>query len=93
MPIVSYCHIITTTTHKTLRGPRGALIMVTKKGLRKDPDLPKKIDKAVFPGLQGGPHMNNIAGICVALKEASRPAFKKYGQQIVSNAIALARIL
>lgn len=90
---VPYCHLVTTTTHKTLRGPRGALIMITKKGLRKDPDLPKKIDKAVFPGLQGGPHMNNIAGIAVALKEASKPSFTKYGQQIVKNAVALAKTL
>jgi glycine hydroxymethyltransferase len=90
---VPYCHIVNTTTHKTLRGPRGALIMVTKKGLRKDPELPKKIDKAVFPGLQGGPHENNIAGIAVALKEASKLAFKKYGQQIVKNAVALAKVL
>ena len=90
---VPYCHIINTTTHKTLRGARGALIMVTKKGLRKDPDLPVKIDRAVFPGLQGGPHMNNIAGIAVALKEASKPSFKKYGRQVVENATTLAKAL
>lgn len=90
---VPYCHIITTTTHKTLRGPRGALIMVTKKGLVKDPDLPQKIEKAVFPGLQGGPHENNIAGIAVALKEAQKTSFKKYGHQIVKNAKALAEDL
>jgi len=88
-----YADIITTTTHKTLRGPRGALIMVTKKGLAKDPDLPKKIDRAVFPGLQGGPHMNNIAGIAVALKEASKASFKKYCRQIVKNAEILAQSL
>lgn len=64
--------------------------MVTKKGLRKDPDLPKKIDRAVFPGLQGGPHENNIAAIAVCLKEASKPAFKRYGKQIVKNSKALA---
>lgn len=87
---VPYVHIVTTTTHKTLRGPRGGMIMVTKKGLRKDPDLPKKIDKAVFPGLQGGPHENNIAAIAVCLKEASKPAFKKYGKQIIKNSKALA---
>jgi len=90
---VPYCHIINTTTHKTLRGARGALIMVTKKGLRKDPDLPEKIDRAVFPGLQGGPHMNNIAGITVALKEASKPSFKRYGRQVVENAAILAKTL
>ena len=87
---VPYVHIVTTTTHKTLRGPRGALIMVTKKGLRKDPKLAEKIDKAVFPGLQGGPHENNIAGIAVAFKESGKVSFKKYGKQIVSNAKELA---
>lgn len=85
-----YAHIITTTTHKTLRGPRGAMIMVTKKGLNKDPDLGDKIDRAIFPGLQGGPHDHTTAAIAVALKEASRPAFKKYGSQIVKNAKKLA---
>jgi len=87
---VPYAHIIMTTTHKTLRGPRGAMIMVTEKGLKKDPDMASKIDKAVFPGLQGGPHDNQTAAIAVALKEASSPAFKKYGEQIVKNAKALA---
>jgi len=88
-----YCHIITATTHKTLRGPRGALIMVTEKGLAADPQMGEKIDKAVFPGLQGGPHENNIAGIAVALKEAQKPSFIKYGQQIVANAAYLAECL
>ena len=85
-----YSHIITTTTHKTLRGPRGGMIMVTRKGIKKDPDLPAKIDKAVFPGLQGGPHDHTTAAIAVALHEAGRPAFKKYGRQIVRNAQKLA---
>ncbi|MEK7172358.1 MAG: serine hydroxymethyltransferase, partial [Patescibacteria group bacterium] len=88
-----YCHIITATTHKTLRGPRGALIMVSDKGLKRDPQMGEKIDKAVFPGLQGGPHENNIAGIAVALKEAQKPSFKKYGQQVVKNAAYLAERL
>ncbi len=88
-----FVHIITTTTHKTLRGPRGGIIMVTEKGLKKDPELPSKIDKAVFPGLQGGPHMNQIAAIAVCLKEASTPAFRKYGKQIVKNSKALAEEL
>lgn len=88
-----YCHIITTTTHKTLRGPRGALIMATEKGLSKDAELGEKINKAVFPGLQGGPHMNNIAGIAVALKEAQSPRFKEYANQVVKNAKALALAL
>ncbi|MDD5145024.1 MAG: serine hydroxymethyltransferase [Candidatus Pacebacteria bacterium] len=88
---VNYAHIVTTTTHKTLRGPRGGLIMVTKKGLEKDPELGDKIDKAVFPGgLQGGPHENQIAAIAVALGEALRPEFKEYGKQIVKNARELA---
>lgn len=87
---VPYAHVVMTTTHKTLRGPRGAILMVTTKGLRKDPELAEKIDKAVFPGLQGGPHDNQTAAIAVALKEASTPAFKKYGNQIVKNAKALA---
>ncbi|MCX6723849.1 MAG: serine hydroxymethyltransferase [Candidatus Staskawiczbacteria bacterium] len=90
---VPYVHIVSTTTHKTLRGPRGGMIMVTQKGVEKDPDLPKKIDRAIFPGLQGGPHMHQIAGIAVCLKEASTPAFKKYAKQIVKNARALAKEL
>lgn len=87
---VPYVHIIMTTTHKTLRGPRGAMLMVTAKGLKKDPDLADKIDKAVFPGLQGGPHDNQTAAIAVALLEASRPEFKLYAKQIVANAKVLA---
>lgn len=90
---VPHCHIVTTTTHKTLRGPRGALIMVTDKGLERDPDMPSKINKAVFPGLQGGPHENNIAGIAVALKEAQKPEFKEYGKQVVENAKVLSEKL
>lgn len=91
---VDFAHIITTTTHKTLRGPRGAVIMVTEKGLRKDPKLGEKIDKAVFPGgVQGGPHNHQTAAIAVALDEALRPEFKEYGKQIVKNAKALAKEL
>lgn len=90
---VEYAHIVTTTTHKTLRGPRGAMIMVTEKGLKKNPDLPKKIETAIIPGLQGGPHDNQTAAIAVALKEASTAAFKKYGAQVVANAAALAEEL
>ena len=90
---VPYVHIVTTTTHKTLRGPRGGIIMVTKKGIEKDPELPKKIDKAVFPGLQGGPHENAIAAIAVCLKEAGALAFKKYASQVVKNAKVLAEEL
>ncbi|MAG15962.1 serine hydroxymethyltransferase [Candidatus Woesearchaeota archaeon] len=88
-----HVHIITTTTHKTLRGPRGAMIMVTEKGMQKDPDLGKKIDKAVFPGFQGGPHDHTTAAIAVAMKEADTPEFKEYAHQIVKNAKALAQEL
>lgn len=90
---VEYADIITTTTHKTLRGPRGAMILVTEKGLKKDPQLGEKIDKAVFPGLQGGPHDNTTAGIAVALKEASTKEFIEYSAQIVKNSQALASAL
>ena len=90
---VPHAHIVMTTTHKTLRGPRGAMIMVTDRGLKKDPDLADKIDKAVFPGLQGGPHDNQTAAIAVALKEASMPEFKKYAAQIVKNSKTLASSL
>jgi len=90
---VPYVHIIMTTTHKTLRGPRGAMLMVTDKGIKKDPDLAEKLDKAVFPGLQGGPHDNQTAAIAVCLLEASKPAFKTYGHQVVKNARKLAEEL
>lgn len=88
-----YAHIVTSTTHKTLRGPRGGIIMVTHEGLKKDLELGDKIDRAVFPGLQGGPHDHQTAAIAVALKEAATPEFKKYGQQIVKNAKVLAESL
>lgn len=82
-----YADVVMTTTHKTLRGPRGALI------LSNNPEIAEKIDKAVFPGLQGGPHDNQTAAIAVALKEASSVSFKKYGKQIVKNAKELAKTL
>ncbi|MEI6238698.1 MAG: serine hydroxymethyltransferase [bacterium] len=81
-----YADIVTTTVHKTLRGPRSALIFA-KKDAR---ELDKKIDKAVFPGMQGGPHMNQVAGVAVALKEVKTPAFKKYALQVKKNAKVLA---
>lgn len=90
---VPYVHIVTTTTHKTLRGPRGAMIMVTDKGLKKDPELPDKINKAVFPGLQGGPHDNQTGAIAVALHEAMQPSFKKYAKQITDNSRILSETL
>ena len=86
---VPFCHVVTTTTHKTLRGPRGAMIMVTKKGIEKDSEVAVKIDRAVFPGFQAGPHNNTTAGIAIALSEAERPSFKEYGKQILSNAKVL----
>lgn len=90
---VPYAHIITTTTHKTLRGPRGGMIMVTQKGLDKDPQLAEKIDRAIFPGLQGGPHDHTTAAIAVALNEALQPEFIDYCKQIVKNSRALAKSL
>jgi len=90
---VEYVHIVTTTTHKTLRGPRGGIIMVTEKGLKKDPDLPTKIDKAIIPGLQGGPHNHQTAAIAVALSEAMKPEFKELNKKIVHNAKALGEAL
>lgn len=84
-----YADVVTTTTHKTLRGPRQAIIFVKKDAREFD----KKIDKTIIPGLQGGPHENNIAGVAVALKEADTPAFKKYAKQIVKNATALSNEL
>ncbi|MBU0649133.1 serine hydroxymethyltransferase [Patescibacteria group bacterium] len=75
--------IVTTTTHKTLRGPRGGMIMC------KDQDVAKRINKAVFPGLQGGPHENNIAAKAVAFKEALQPEFKEYIKQVKKNAKVL----
>jgi len=90
---VEHAHIVMTTTHKSLRGPRGAMLMVTEKGLMKDPELTQKIDKAVFPGLQGGPHDNQTAAIAVALREAETADFKKYAKQIVANSKTLAKEL
>ena len=85
----AYADVVTTTTHKTLRGPRSALIF-SKIDTR---NLPAKIDKAVFPGIQGGPHMNQIAAVAVALKEAAEPKFKTYAKQIIVNAKAFAKAL
>ncbi|MEW5856075.1 MAG: serine hydroxymethyltransferase [Cyanobacteriota bacterium] len=79
-----HCHVVTTTTHKTLRGPRGGLIMTS------DPELGKQLDKAVFPGTQGGPLEHVIAGKAVAFGEALEPAFKTYSAQVIENARALA---
>ncbi len=101
-----FADVVTTTVHKTLRGPRSAIIFVRKdKSVKKEftkkdgskemreyffPDL---IDKAVFPGLQGGPHLNQVAAVAVALKEADSQAFKKYAEQVIKNAATLAKEL
>jgi glycine hydroxymethyltransferase len=82
-----HAHVVTSTTHKTLRGPRGGLILTN------DPDLAKKINSAIFPGLQGGPLMHVIAAKAVAFGESLRPDFKLYARQIVDNASALAATL
>ena len=88
-----YADVVTATTHKTLRGPRAAIIFAdreSKIAARKKIDIAKQIDRAIFPGLQGGPHGNQIAAIAVALHEAIQPAFKTYGRQVILNAAALA---
>lgn len=85
---VQIADVTTTTTHKTLRGPRGGLIMA-----KANPDLEKKLNSAVFPGMQGGPLMHIIAAKAVALKEAMLPEFKTYQQQVIANAKLLADIL
>ncbi len=90
---VPFADVIMTTTHKSLRGPRGAMLMVTDAGLKKDPDMGNKIDKAVFPGLQGGPHDNVTAAIAVALDEANKPEFAEYAAQVVKNAQMLSETL
>jgi len=94
-----YCDIVTTTTHKTLRGPRAGLIFY-RKGVRKVTkdgeqmyDIEDKINQAVFPGLQGGPHNNTIAGIATALKQAQTEEFLSYQTQVLSNAKSLAKAL
>lgn len=93
-------HVMTTTTHKTLRGPRGGLIV--SKGVASNPlkrpaktleNIPTLIDRAVFPGIQGGPHMHTIAAKAVAFGEALQPAFRTYAQQVVANAAVLAQEL
>jgi glycine hydroxymethyltransferase len=84
---IPYCDVVTTTTHKTLRGPRGGLI------LSKDEELGRKLDKAVFPGTQGGPLEHVIAAKAVAFQEASEPEFRLYSQRVISNAQVLSNQL
>jgi glycine hydroxymethyltransferase len=84
---VPHAHVVTSTTHKSLRGPRGGIIVMN------DDDIAKKINSAIFPGIQGGPLMHVIAGKAVAFKEALEPSFKAYQQQVVANARVLAETL
>lgn len=97
---IGIADVVTTTTHKTLRGPRGALILSNgnpsnplKKPERTRENIPSLIDRAVIPGLQGGPHNHQTAAIAVALEEASQPAFKTYAQNVIDNAQTLAQEL
>lgn len=90
---VPHVDVIMSTTHKTFRGPRGAMIMVTPRGMERDGELGKKIDSAIIPGLQGGPHNATTAAIAIAAAEASSPKFKKYAQQIRKNASVLSEEL
>jgi len=92
----SYADVVTTTTHKTLRGPRGAIIFVNRQSKIAEEnkiDIASAIDRAVFPALQGGPHDNQTAAVAICLQEALSPSFKKYGQQVVKNAKTLAKEL
>lgn len=82
-----HAHAVTTTTHKTLRGPRGGMILTN------DPDLSKKLNSAIFPGLQGGPLMHTIAGKAVAFGEALKPEFKIYAKNVIENAKAMGEVL
>lgn len=84
---MEYADVVTTTTHKTLRGPRGGMILTN------DPDIAKKVNSAIFPGIQGGPLMHVIAAKAVAFGEALRPEFKVYAAQVVTNAKVLAKTL
>ncbi|MDR2794514.1 MAG: serine hydroxymethyltransferase [Holosporaceae bacterium] len=84
---IDYAHVVSSTTHKTLRGPRGGIILTN------DEAIAKKIDSAVFPGVQGGPQMHSIAAKAVAFGEALRPEFKKYAKKVLENSIAMAERL
>lgn len=93
-----FCDVVTSTTHKTLRGPRSGLIFfrkgvrkVNKDGTKVMYDIEKKINEAVFPGLQGGPHNHQIAAVAVALKQANTPEFKAYQRQVLANAQVMAK--
>jgi len=84
---IPHAHVVTTTTHKTLRGPRGGMVLTN------DEEIAKKINSAVFPGLQGGPLMHVIAAKAVALLEALQPDFKVYSAQVLTNARAMTQVL
>jgi len=84
-----HCDVVTTTTHKSLRGPRAALIFFRKDSQRA-PDLERRINEAVFPACQGGPHNNTIAAIATTLLQAAEPSFKTYAKQVIANSRALA---
>ncbi|MDQ5883567.1 MAG: glycine hydroxymethyltransferase, partial [Patescibacteria group bacterium] len=86
-PFLDGFDVITTTTHKTLRGPRGGMILT-----REDEEIAKKIDRAIFPGTQGGPHMHTIAAKAVAFGEALTPTFKKYAKAVLKNAKAMEKV-
>ena len=97
---VAHCDVVTSTSHKSIRGPRGGFILSKNEDRYQalyhptsKHNLAKRIDRAVFPQLQGGPHMNIIAALAVALQEAATPSFRVYGHQIVKNAKALAEAL
>src|SRR6185369_16885026 len=85
---IPHADVVTSTTHKTLRGPRGGIILA-----KSNPDIEKKLQSLVFPGTQGGPLMHVIAAKAVAFKEALEPEFKTYQQQVVKNAQAMAKTL
>jgi glycine hydroxymethyltransferase len=89
--VFDHCHVVTTTTHKTLRGPRGAIVWALKN--HHGQDLIGAINESTFPGFQGGPHNHTIGAIAVALREASTPAFREYGTQVIRNSRALAEAL
>ena len=84
---VPYAHVVTSTTHKTLRGPRGGIILTN------DEEIAKKVNKAIFPGIQGGPLMHIIAAKAICFGEALKPEFKEYGKKVISNCKALENAL
>merc|ERR1712199_142222 len=85
----SHCDVVTTTTHKSLRGPRAGMIFF--KYSDKIPDIKERIDMAVFPALQGGPHNHQIGALAVQLKEVCTPGFKEYSRQVIANAQAMGK--